>query len=267
MTVYPITWNYDDEDIASIERDAAPLPSLASDVFATPEEIDPRGWYQREDQGSLGSCQGFALTGAGEFAYRVATGSVIQFSPMWAFVESQRRGNLLGNSMNGSRLTDGLWVAKTLGLAPESAWPYTGRYTTTRPPGVIEAAAPYKIRSHSVCRTYFDIFNYLAGNVGGVWIGCDAAAFRPTSPGLLGRFQRGGGGHSTCFLGFSRRISSGRHWLWMWNSGYPTPGWYETSPEWIDVMLQQRNSVCLGISDMTTPEPRKFRPGKDRFDA
>ena len=47
MADYPITWNYDDEDIASIERDAAPLPSLASDVFATPEEMDPRGWYQR----------------------------------------------------------------------------------------------------------------------------------------------------------------------------------------------------------------------------
>lgn len=254
MTTPEPNWDISKEDLSWIELTAVNQPTWSGETYSAVDEIDPTKWYRQEDQLSLGACQGFALSGVGEFAYRVATNRVIQFSPMWCFIESQRRGGLLGHHMNGSRLTDGLWVGKNLGFAPESAWRYTGVYDTRRPAGALEAAAPYKIRSHSVLRSYDEIRDYLATNQGGVWIGCNSNGFHPNQPGRLSHFRSGGRyGHSTAFLGFNRE-----GWLWMWNSGYPAPGWYLASPDWVNGMLRDRGSIAIGASDLSTPEPRKF---------
>lgn len=253
MTPEP-NWDISKEDLDWIHETAIAQPVWPSNAYAATEEIDPRTWYRSEDQLSLGACQGFALSGIGEFAFRVATGKIIQFSPMWCFVESQRLGSLLGNHMNGSRLTDGLKLAKTMGFCPEPVWPYRGVYDTRRPAGALDAAAPYKLGSHSMVRSYDDLHAYLSTNQGGVWIGCNAGGFHPNAPGRLTRWRPSGGqGHSTAFLGFQR---DGQ--LHMWNSGYPAPGWYLATPEWVNGMLRDGGSIAIGGSDLSTPEPRQF---------
>ncbi len=86
----------------------------------TPDRVDPRkhmlwdkGFLKTENQGQIGSCQGQSLTECGEFCYTLKTGLVIQFSRMFAYIESQKHNNIRTDS--GSTLTGGTHAAKNVG--------------------------------------------------------------------------------------------------------------------------------------------------------
>lgn len=229
--------------------------------FAEPEEIDPRSYHKTENQGSVGSCQGHDLSTCVEHCYHVAVGEVKQFSRAYAYYATQVIDGISGDQ--GSTIEGGVRLAKERGLPPEENWPYNGQYDP-RPPGgwqaQYEAAAPWKIRSHTVLRSYADVYRYLASGVGAVTIGT-AWGLNPQN-GVCESFNPGGGGHATPFLGYSKRKDSqGRKYLWKlnsWGNGWGINGWAEIAPRAVDQMFGHQFTVMIGVSDLTTPGARKI---------
>jgi len=210
-------------------------------LFRAPEELNRR-WLRTEHQGPQGSCQGHALSDVGEVCYHVATqGEVIQFSRQYCYIRSQYYDGIKGDQ--GSTLTAGAKVAMQDGFPPEELWPYSGRYET-RPPNrtwddILLAAAAFKLRTVERLRSYDDIFAWLAGGIGAVWIGIRWG---------------GGGGHSVSIPGYTRRKDSrGRNYLDMHNSWGPNwgnGGWKEIEPAQVDRWFRDPYTVVLGGSDM-----------------
>jgi hypothetical protein len=117
---------------------------------AIPDEVDPRGWLRTENQGPMGSCRGHSLSTGCEFIYRGIVGEVIQFSPMWCYLRTQKRDGLLGRD-SGSTIENGVKVAVEEGVCTAAVFPYPNpvRYSTDIPAGAAEDAAKYRRRSGS----------------------------------------------------------------------------------------------------------------------
>ena len=254
-------YRIDEENRGFLEGVSDDLPDDLFSSFRAPEEIDPRPWHRIEDQGQMGSCQGHALSSVCEMSYHIATGEVIQFSRMFAYLTSQERDNCLGRDV-GSTLTGGRKAAMEYGSCPEEVFPYPGRYSHNIPTKAYGAAKPFKIQSSAICRSYDDVFKFLASGQGGVEIGIMwPEQLNPDSEGILRRYepQRGReGGHAVCFLGYR---SDGM--LWMANSWgvsrWSADGWALVPPEIVDRMARYPDNVMIGLSDLTVDE-RKVRP-------
>lgn len=254
-------YRIDLEDTAWLARTATPFRYAVDGQFRAPDEIDPRGWHVIENQGGMGSCQGHANTSCCEYAFRVATAEVIQFSEMYSYLMSQKLDGLLGRDQ-GSTIMGGVTAATKFGCCPVDVFPYPSRYSTTIPSGAHDAAKPFKINSHAVCTSYDDIFQYLASGQGGVEIGLAWNSSMEPVGGTIESYRgSGGGGHAVCFLGYSKRVDpTGRKYLWLansWSQSWGKSGWAEVAPAAIDTILRHRWSVAVGLSDLSTPEPRK----------
>lgn len=235
--------------------------------FAAPPEIDPRPWHRIEDQGAMGSCQGHALSSVCEMAYHIATGDVIQFSRMFAYLTSQEVDGIRGRDV-GSTLAGGRKAAMEYGCCPEDQFPYPNpvRYSANIPTHAYGAAKLYRIQSSSVIRSYQDAFGFLASGQGGVEIGIAwPEDLRPNPDGCIEAYRPTGrdGGHAVCFLGYSRRIDGqGRNYLWLANSWgvghWSADGWAEVSPSVVDQMAAYQGNVMVGLSDLSTPTPRRI---------
>lgn len=232
--------------------------------FAAPLEIDPRPWHRIENQGAMGSCQGHALSSVCEMAYHIATNEVIQFSPLFAYYATQKIDGLLGSD-TGSTIAGGMECSKKYGACPLDVMPYPNpvRYTGAIPDAAFSAATPFKIRSHAVCRNYDDVFSFLASGQGGVEIGIRwGTAMTPNGDGVIEQFRPGSGGHAVCFLGYSRRVDGqGRNSLWLansWSEQWGDRGWAEVAPLAVEQMARHPETVMIGLSDLSTPAPRKI---------
>lgn len=102
---------------------------------------DPLGVVNIKNQGSIGSCQGQSLAKCFQICYYLATGRVINFSAMAAYVISQEYDRIRGD--NGSTLSGGQKVATDNGLCLEKDWPYPSRYDTTQK----ASEFPFKLKS------------------------------------------------------------------------------------------------------------------------
>jgi hypothetical protein len=263
------------ENKAALEAMASPMPLKAGADFEAPEEIDPRPWHRIEMQGGMGSCQGHALSSVCEMAYHIATGEVTQFSPLFAYLATQEMDGLLGRDA-GSTIYNGMNVAKRIGMLPLDLMPYPNpvRYPSSvaRVREELEAAyklaSPFRIRNHAMCKSYSDVFNFIASGQGGVSIGIQwGPAMTPNREGVIERFAPGPGGHAVAFLGYSkRRDTEGRKYLWLansWDRTWGNNGWAEVSPTAVDQMGQAQWSTMVGLSDLTVPMPRKVDWRKD----
>lgn len=248
------------EDLQSLADNHREFRYAVDGMFSAPEEIDPRKWHRIENQSSMGSCQGHALSSVGEMAFIIAIGEVIQFSPMWCYLNTQKIDGLLGSD-RGSTISGGAKCAKTVGFVPEEMFPYPrpARYHSNIPDELYPEAAKFRIQSHSILTSYEDVFQYLASGQGGVEIGI-SWGLQPNREGVVERFNSGGGGHAVSFLGYStRKDSQGRNYLWLansWDTSWGRGGWAEVSPRAVDEMSRHRYTVMIGMSDLTTPEPR-----------
>lgn len=223
--------------------------------FREPEEIDPRPWHKIENQGSVGSCQGHSLSSVVEHAYHIAMNEVKQFSRAYAYYATQLIDGIRGDE--GSTIEGGVQLAMNKGLPPEEMWTYSGRYDPTPPGGwnaQYEAAAAWKIRNKVVIRNYDDAYRFLASGQGGIHHG-SSWGFEPNREGVVERFRPGGGGHSTAFLGYSKRKN-----IWMANSwgNWGIGGYAEITPEAFDAMCRHSYSVVIGLTDLTTPKARRI---------
>lgn len=259
----------DEEDLPLLAETSTQLPLRQLAVNA-PVEIDPRGWHRIEDQGQMGSCQGHALSSVAELAYYIGQhdrnrrgDTPKQFSPLFAYYASQKHDGILGSDV-GSTLAGGLKSAMNDGSCPLEIMPYpnpvvyTGRFT----PRAYDSAKPFLIGRHTVCRSYDDVFNFLASGQGGVEIGIRWPDEWMNCSGVLERYNAGygGGGHAVCFLGYSRRVdSSGRKYLWMansWGRQWGNQGYAEVAPAAVDQMSQHADTAMIGLSDMAVDDVR-----------
>jgi len=249
-----------------LEAGSMPFRSMLPHTYGIPDEIDPRTWHKIENQGRVGSCQGWSLASVCEMAFRIASGDVFQFSAMWGYLRSQQYDGLIGRDV-GSTLASGLKTASDDGMCPEKVFPYPGVYTTRIPREAVDAAQPYKIQYHSVCRSYDDVFAFLSSGQGGVQAGM-SWGLAPNREGVIEAFGRGRGGHAVAFLGYSRRKDAdGRKYLWLansWSLEWGINGWAEVSPQCVDAACRQRDTVMIGYSDLTVPQPRKVDFSKMR---
>lgn len=247
-----------------IESAASGFP-LMSMVYEAPEEIDPRPWHVIENQSSMGSCQGHARTSVSEMAYHILTGSVIQFSEMFAYLTSQKIDGLLGSD-KGSTIHGGMEAAKRYGECPVNIFPYPNpaRYSTKVPNGAWAEALKFRIRSHTMIRSYADTFNFLSAGLGGIEIGIGWNGSCTPRNGTIESYSAGGGGHALAFLGYSkRRDQLGRKYLWLansWDVTWGNQGWAEVSPNAVDQMCRARQTVMIGLSDLQVEDlkPRKI---------
>lgn len=237
--------------------------AVAAMTFSAPEEIDPRRWHRIEMQGSMGSCQGHALSSVCELAFHVATGEATQFSPLFAYYATQSIDGLLGRDC-GSTIAGGLKCAREFGQCPIDVMPYPDpvEYTGEIPEQAWEAASPFRIRSHAFCHTYDDVFNFLASGQGGVEIGIAWGNGMTPRNGVINTFSPGSGGHAVALLGYSKRTdSSGRKFIWMansWSIEWGNQGWAEVAPSAIDAMCRHADTVMIGMSDLAVPKPRRI---------
>jgi hypothetical protein len=257
-------YRIDLERYAELREGAVDFRECVDGLYAAPPEMDPRPWHRIENQGPMGSCQGHALSSVCEMAYHIATNEVIQFSPLFAYLATQKIDGLLGRDV-GSTISGGLRCAREYGVCPLDVLPYPRpvRYEPRIPPEAFAAAAPFKIRSHAVCRSYDDVFAFLASGLGGVEAGISwGSAMTPNRAGVIESFRPGGGGHAVCFLGYSRREdAAGRRYLWLansWSEEWGERGWAEVAPRAVDQMCQHPSTVMIGLSDLSTPTPRKI---------
>jgi C1A family cysteine protease len=265
MDTMPVLgYRIDREDKQWLENRSQSLTTLRGMVFSAPEEIDPRPWHRIENQKSMGSCQGHANSSVCEMCYHIATGEVIQFSPMWAYIMTQKIDGLLGRDQ-GSTIAGGVKMAMILGSCPADVFPYPNppKYSTEIPEGAEEAAAPFKIRSHIVCKSYADVFAFLASGQGGVEIGISwGNGLQVNAEGCVEQYRPGPGGHAVSFLGYSKRKDGkGRKYLWLansWSETWGDKGWAEVSPAAVDQMCADQWTVMIGMSDLITPTPRKI---------
>jgi len=258
-------WNLELENLDELSSTATAFDISYSD-FETPVEIDPRKFVRHDRQGSMGSCQGFSLTNCGECLWNFAGNFVEycdtrQFSALFAYLETQRVDGLLGRD-SGSTITGGVRIAREVGFLEEKHLPYRTPYPSNARTLVTsemrQRAGAFKIRSHSMLRSYDECFRYLASGVGALHTGTIwNNSFYGRNGVVKSISMTNGGGHATAWLGFSRRKDSrGRNFLWRLNSH--NDSYVEIAPSVIDQLCNHRWTVIVGVSDLQTPTPRKL---------
>jgi Papain family cysteine protease len=256
-------YRLDLENRTELLSSSIPFRDAVAEFTDIPDEIDPRPWHRIEMQGGMGSCQGHALSSVCEMAYHIATGQVTQFSPLFGYYVSQKLDGLLGRDA-GSTIMAGVRCAKEFGQCPADVMPYPNPvvYTGLIPSAAYEAASPFRIRSHAICKSYEDVFTFLSRGLGGVEIGIPWGNELTPRDGRIERFVPGGGGHAVCFLGYSRRRDSqGRRYLWLansWSSTWGNNGWAEVAPVAVDQMGAHPFTTMVGLSDLSVPVPRNI---------
>jgi len=230
--------------------------------YDAPEEIDPRPLMRHDKQLNMGSCQGFSLANACEYVWALAQGGFSaerQLSTLFAYLETQRLDGLIGRDV-GSTISGGLKAASTIGMLPEVELPYRTPYPNNARTIVTDAmrakAGQFKIRSHTWLESYDAIFQYLASGVGAVHTGTLWNDSFYARNGVLESISlRGGGGHATAWLGYSKRKDSkGRNYIWRLNSH--NDSWTEIAPSVIDQLCRHEYTSIVGVSDLSTPGPR-----------
>lgn len=258
-------YRIDLEDQREIQDTATPF-TVAYGDYNAPEEVDPRKLMRHDKQGAMGSCQGFSLANCGELLWMYNIGLAQysndhQFSSLFSYLETQRVDGLLGRDV-GSTISGGLKIGRDVGFLEEkhlryrTPYPRDARSMITSEMRLL--AAPFKIRSHSWLRTYTDIFNYLASGAGAVHTGTIwNNSFYARNGVLESVSSSGGGGHATAWLGYTKRKDRrGRNYLLRLNSH--NDSWTEIAPSVIDQLCAHRHTSIVGVSDLSTPGPRKI---------
>lgn len=250
-------WELDNEkrpDWSAKAKSLLPLMAAANNM-ERPLEIDPRKWHRQEWQ-KRNDCAGHGSTSTGEAAFTGETGRVIQFSPHYSYRKAQVIDGIRGD--NGATISGCVESAMKDGLCPLPYCPYPDTYNSPITKEMDLAAADYKIGSYGECKTYDEIMACFFARMGVHWgLGYD---FSGPGGNVLERFSGRGPGHATALLGYStRKDKRGRNYLWMANSGYPTPGFYEVSPDAVQKALDQPRTVALSMSRLSMPMPAPVR--------
>lgn len=261
MSEYKLNgWRHDIEDRISLHAGCKSTFLLRQYRGAElPAVVDPRDWLHVEDQGQIGSCQGNALSTAGEFAHKIATGDgKMQFSRHWCYIMSQRMDGIKGD--NGSTLTGGQKVAHEYGFALESTVPYPSSYTSKIPneEKAKEEAKAFKIKTSLQCHTFDDIREFIGHGFGGVQIGIAwPDSWMNYTGGLINDFNPGNGGHSVIYVGYlaDDELLGMNSWGLRWGM----KGYFRVSRRSVEKQLAHNWTEMIGHTDMDSPKPRRIK--------
>lgn len=248
----------------------SPAFTLRSGTFPEPERVDTRPILITEDQGSMGSCQGHALSTCMEWCHYVATGGEYkQLSRLFAYLGSQKQDNIIGD--NGSTLHGGAKLATGYGVCAESIYPYPdpvrypgGGYRNI-PETAWQAALVHKLKTVQWITEEPQVKTWLAAGAGLVEIGIAwGQAMTPDARGCISSFRAGGGGHAVVIGGYvpdaAAGVASGDgHWYLLhnsWSRRWGMQGWAYVSPKAVRQMLEHRFTTFVGLSDMEAVKPR-----------
>jgi C1A family cysteine protease len=256
-------WLHDVEDFDFLKSLPGESSVLAMRGSYSEVKVDPRKVMKIEQQGSVGSCQGHALSSCVELCYYIATGDLTrQLSRAFGYYETQRIDGINGD--RGSTISGGIKLATTLGIPREELWKYSGRYENRRPSNwneIVEDAKLHQVGQSYRMESYDGVRTFLGSGQGGISIGISwgGEVDRPVVNSFSGA---GGGGHAIALLGLSERLDqSGRPYVWMlnsWGANWGNKGWSEWAPSAVEQMLKHRYTACFGLSDMPNVKPREY---------
>lgn len=251
-------WRQDIEDRGKLIQLAKPM-LMAAAPTDLPEEMGVREWMQIEFQARQGACAGHARTSCLELGIKHQTGEEVQLCRQFAYITAQMLDGIVGDQ--GSTIISNALAAEKWGTPLEKWWPYSGRYDRNIPQEAWDHASEYTLNTHVICRSYDDVFNFLALGLGGVQIGVSwTNSFEAP---IVETYSTWGsiGGHSVAFLDWSpKRDSRGRRYLRLFNSWgkeWGDDGTKLVSPDAIDQMLRDGNTVMIGLSDLKNLVPRR----------
>lgn len=248
----------------------SPAFTLRSGTFAEPERVDTRPILITEDQGSMGSCQGHALSTCMEWCHYVATGGEYkQLSRLFAYLGSQKQDNIVGD--NGSTLHGGAKLATDYGVCAETIYPYPdpvrypgGGYRNI-PETAWQAALVHKLKTVQWITEEPQVKTWLAAGAGLVEIGIAwGQAMTPDARGCITSFRAGGGGHAVVIGGYvpdaAAGVASGEGYWYLlhnsWSRRWGMQGWAYVAPRAVRQMLEHRFTTFVGLSDMEAVKPR-----------
>ena len=228
----------------------------------TENAIDPRDTIKIEHQGSMGSCQGHALSSIVEWCYMLQTGDVdgVQLSRAAAYFETQRLDRIRGD--RGSTISGGVKLARTWGVPEERLWPYPARYDTSRPrdwDAVTASANLHRIENAVKVTDYEQARAFLGSNVGGISIG---VRWSRNYGAVIDRAHKGKGGHAVALISLSKRKGKdGQPYLWLlnsWGTRWGNRGWAEVSPSTLRSWLRDSFTTAVGLTELPNIQPREF---------
>lgn len=188
---------------------AAPVPRLLASATAPADDFDPTNVVFIESQLNFNSCVGNSLSSVAEYCYFIDTkGLQIQFSRWLAYLWSQAAdGNFLGKDQ-GATQRGGIITAERKGFVPETALPYPkGRYNTNIPPGMDALAAPNRITTHSMARTWDDHLQWNRLGKGCTWVCINWTERLANGTSPITKYDLGGrslGGHAVYLAGWTK---------------------------------------------------------------
>jgi hypothetical protein len=245
------------------------------ETFTYPDSVNALDWVVTENQMSIGSCAGFGATTVGEGVHWLGTGESLAFSPWAQFAMAQQRDGIRGD--RGSTIQGNIWVMKNIGLVPKSICPaYPKSYNQGWPvtDEMKAAAKQYRIPNSVDVRGYDNSLKFLQSGQGfvyhgSIWTkGMDAPGFKIHDFFGPRRNDRHGGGHSTCFVGWTEELCPccGTPYLILhnsWSKRWGDDGAKMMCRKAYDDMSGHKATVLQGISDV----PRDRGPRLIRIDA
>lgn len=217
-------------------------------VTSFPNYRKPSEWLNIEHQGSMGSCQGHALSSCVEVSYYFETGEEIQLSRMYGYIKSQLESGIRGD--RGSTISAGGQVAIKYGLPLESLWPYSGRYTRRIPSEAESGASKHKVSQAVRLESYDEVMEFLRAGLGAINIGV--------------RWGRSGG-HAVCIA--EEHGNGGVNVANSWGETWGKQGWFQWDSRELKQKMKESYTVAIGITDMVDIQPREvsWTDGKGGF--
>lgn len=266
FTGYPIEL----ENREALREMSAPGVFHAMNDDDLPKKVDFRDVLVIENQGSMGSCQGHALSTCTEGCYYIASGGNKQtLSRLFAYLGSQKLDGIMGD--RGSTLHGGAKLSTEYGLCLESVLPYPNpvRYPSgghrSIPEEAWENALNFKVKTTKFITEEPEVHQWLGSGAGLVNIGIAwGAGMNPDSKGLIRRFRAGGGGHAVAIAGYlpcdEVDCDTPEGYVYIldnsWGRGYGINGRAYVFPQAVREMLGHRFTTFVGLSDMVDVKPR-----------